>query len=142
MTTPSETKPSWPTPLPTIDVDSAAYWQAAHEGYLALPHCQSCNKYFFYPRAICPNCWSKQVEMAKASGRGTIYTYTIVHRHPNPAFNGRVPYAIALIDLEEGPRMLSVVRANREEVKIGAAVEVTFEELSPEVSLPCFKLAQ
>ena len=139
MTT--ETKDVWPAPLPTIDTDSAAYWQAAHEGYLGLPHCKSCNQYFFYPRAICPHCQSNDVETVKASGKGTIYTYTIVRRHPNPAFNARVPYVVALIDLAEGPRMMSAVRNAPEEVKIGAAVEAIFEEITPEVSLPCFRLA-
>jgi uncharacterized OB-fold protein len=139
MTT--EAKDIWPAPLPTIDSDSKAYWEAAREGYLALPYCQSCNQYFFYPRAICPNCQSDQVEMKRASGKGTIYSYTVVRRHPNPAFNARVPYAVGLIDLAEGPRMLSAIRAEVSEVKIGAAVEVVFEELTPEVTLPCFKLA-
>ncbi len=139
MTT--ENRDVWPAPLPTIDPDSAAYWQAAREGYLGLPHCQNCDKYFFYPRMLCPHCHSTKVETVRVSGRGTIYTYTIVRRHPNPAFNARVPYAIALIDLAEGPRMLSAVRAAPEQVKIGATVEVVFEPLSEEVTLPCFKLA-
>jgi uncharacterized OB-fold protein len=138
----SETKTNWPGLIPIPDADSAGYWQAAKEGYLGLPHCKSCNQYFFYPRAICPNCWSNEIELAKASGRGTIYSYTVVHRHPaNPALNALTPYVVALIDLEEGPRMLSVVRGNREEVKIGAAVEAVFEELSPEISAPFFRLA-
>jgi len=137
----TQEKEGWPAPLPTIDSESAAYWQAAHEGYLGIPHCKSCDKYFFYPRAICPFCQSKELETARVSGRGTIYSYTVVRRHPNPAFNARVPYVIALIDLAEGPRLLTALRSNPEEVKIGSAVEAIFEELSPQISLPCFKLA-
>lgn len=137
----NELKDVWPAPLPTIDVDSAAYWQAAKEGYLGLPYCTECNKFFFYPRAVCPECHSSKVETRQASGKGTLYSYTVVRRHPNPAFNARVPYVVALVDLAEGPRLLTALRAEPEAVKIGAPVEVTFEELSPEVTLPCFKLA-
>lgn len=141
MSTEATSKNSWPVPLPTIDPDSAPYWAAAREGRLGLPHCLSCGHYFFYPRSICPECWSDKLELASATGKGTIYSFTVIHRHPNPAFNTRVPYVIALVDLAEGPRMLTAVRNEPAEVKIGAAVEVIFEEISAEISLPCFRLS-
>jgi uncharacterized OB-fold protein len=129
-------------PLPLPDGDTKPYWDAAKEHRLLIKRCQDCQTAIFYPRSICPNCMSDRVDWVEASGRGTIYSYTVVHRAP-PQFVQDAPYVVALIDLAEGVRMMSnVVGAAPSDVKIGAPVEVVFDDVTPEISLPKFKLAE
>jgi uncharacterized protein len=97
----------------------------------------------FYPRAICPHCHSDQLEWIVASGKGTIYTYTVAHQAFGP-FAADVPFVIALVELEEGARMMSrIIDAPRERVRIGAAVSVTFfGGMGDELTLPYFRLLE
>ena len=128
-------------PLPVIDHDSAPYWQAAHEGRLDIPLCGDCGKHHFYPRAICPHCHSDNLKFDTVSGRGEVHTFTIARRPAGPAFADDVPYVVALIELEEGPRMMSRVQTDDpESVRIGAKVEVTFVKASDEVTFPYFRM--
>jgi uncharacterized protein len=130
------------TPLPIPDIETQDFWQAAKEGYLGIPTNPQTGKTFWYPRMYCPDDWGQKAEIRRGSGRGTIYSYIVVHRHAHPGFNAQVPYVVALIDLEEGPRMMSRVDGNPKEVKVGAKVEVYFEEMNDEINLPRFKLAE
>ena len=128
-------------PLPVIDHDSAPYWQAAHEGRLDIPLCGDCGKHHFYPRAICPYCHSDNLNFDTVSGRGEVHTFTIARRPAGPAFADDVPYVVALIELEEGPRMMSRIQTDDpEKVHIGAKVEVTFLKASDEISFPYFRM--
>ncbi|PYC48422.1 hypothetical protein DI396_05440 [Litorivita pollutaquae] len=128
-------------PLPVIDHDSAPYWEAAREGRLDIPLCGDCGKHHFYPRAICPHCHSDNLKFDTVSGRGEVHTFTIARRPAGPAFADDVPYVVALIELEEGPRMMSRVQTDDPEaVKIGAKVEVTFVKATDEVTFPYFKM--
>ena len=128
-------------PLPVIDHDSAPYWQAAHEGRLDIPLCGDCGKHHFYPRAICPYCHSDNLNFDTVSGRGEVHTFTIARRPAGPAFADDVPYVVALIELEEGPRMMSQIQTDDpEKVHIGAKVEVTFVKASDEISFPYFRM--
>ncbi|OUS21955.1 hypothetical protein A9Q95_02590 [Rhodobacterales bacterium 59_46_T64] len=128
-------------PLPVIDHDSAPYWEAAREGRLDIPLCGDCGKHHFYPRAICPHCHSDNLTFDTVSGRGEVHTFTIARRPAGPAFADDVPYVVALIELEEGPRMMSRVQTDDPEaVKIGAKVEVTFVKATDEVTFPYFKM--
>ena len=128
-------------PLPVIDHDSAPYWEAAHEGRLDIPLCGDCGKHHFYPRAICPHCHSDNLKFDTVSGRGEVHTFTIARRPAGPAFADDVPYVVALIELEEGPRMMSRVQTDDpESVRIGAKVEVTFVKASDEVTFPYFRM--
>ncbi|SRR6266487_227718 len=130
-------------PLPKPDKDSQTYWDAARRHELVLQRCGECNRFRFYPRLICPYCLSYQFEWRRASGRGAIYSFTVIHRPPSPAFRDRVPYVLALIDLEEGVRMMSnVVDCDPRAVGIGMAVEVTFDDITEEITLPKFRLLQ
>jgi uncharacterized protein len=129
-------------PLPLPDGDTKPYWDAAKEHRLLIKRCQDCQTAIFYPRSVGPQCMSDRVAWVEASGRGTIYSYTVVHRAP-PQFVQDAPYVVALIDLAEGVRMMSnVVGAAPSDVKIGAPVEVVFDDVTPEISLPKFKLAE
>ena len=109
-----------------------------------LRHCKACDKTYFYPRDICPDCFSRDTDWTKSSGRGTLYTFTIVHRAPTPAFCDRVPYITAIVELESGVRMpTSLVDVARDPsvVKCGMAVELVFQDLDETVSLPVFRPA-
>lgn len=127
-------------PLPVPDSDSRPYWEAAARHEFQLPYCTPCQRYFFIPRVLCPRCHSEQIEWRPASGNGVIYSYTISRRPAGPAFADRAPYVVALIDLEEGPRMMSnVLTDDVEGVRIGQRVQVEFEDVG-EVSLPVFRV--
>jgi uncharacterized OB-fold protein len=98
--------------------------------------------HLFYPRAICPHCHADELEWIVPSGRGTIYTYTDAHQAFGP-FAADVPFVVALVELEEGARMLSrILDAPRERVTIGAAVSVTFEGVGEDLTLPYFRLVE
>ncbi len=128
-------------PLPVIDHDSAPYWEAAREGRLDIPLCGDCGKHHFYPRSICPYCHSGNLRFNTVSGRGKVHTFTIARRPAGPAFADDVPYVVALIELEEGPRMMSRIQTgDPEKVRIGAKVEVTFVKASDEVTFPYFTM--
>jgi uncharacterized OB-fold protein len=130
------------------DSDSRPFWEGLAEGELRIQRCRSCGKAVFYPRAICPHCHAEQLEWITASGRGTIYTYTVLHQAFG-AFAADVPFVVALIDLEEGVRMMSRITdstggtgAPLERVTIGAAVQVTFAGVGDGVTLPYFHLVE
>ena len=132
-------KPAKPLPIPTED--SREYWEGCRRHELLVQSCNSCGKPQFYPRALCSHCFSTDLGWIQATGRGTVYSFTTVYRAPSPAFTSEVPYVIALIDLDEGVRMMSrLVDCDPEAVKVGGSVEVTFRDESPEISLPMFKL--
>ncbi|MBC7132875.1 MAG: Zn-ribbon domain-containing OB-fold protein [Roseovarius sp.] len=129
-------------PLPVIDHDSAPYWEAARDGRLDIPLCGDCGRHHFYPRAICPHCHSDRLRFDTVSGRGTVHTFTVARRPAGPAFAEDVPYVVALIELAEGPRMMSrIVTDDPGKVRIGAPVEVTFVKASEEITFPFFRLA-
>lgn len=126
--------------LPRPTPESAPFWQGCRDHKLLLQYCVACGKHQFYPRVICANCMSEQLEWREASGRGNVETYTIVTRAVSDAYAADVPYVIALITLEEGPRLMSnVIGCGVESVKCGLAVEVVFERWSDEITMPKFR---
>jgi uncharacterized OB-fold protein len=128
-------------PLPVPDGDTKPYWDAAREHRLVIQRCQACQQAIFYPRSLCPHCMSDQIAWIDASGTGTIYSFTVVHRAP-AQFAEDAPYVVALIDLAEGVRLMSsVVDCAPSDVRIGARVEVTFDDVTPEITLPKFRLS-
>ena len=135
---------SYDRPLPVQQPESDFYWERAKAHELWLRHCNACGQAYFYPRDICPHCFSRDVEWRQASGRGTLHAFGIVHRGPTPAFREHVPYVVALVDLEEGPRMptnLVGVEPDAGHVHVGMALEVTFEDVTEEITLPKFRPA-
>ena len=128
-----------PLPKPEPNADSLPYWTAAREQRLLIRHCTACGEKHFMPRHACPHCWSDRLEWTEAQGTGTVYTFSIVHRAPTPAFAAATPYVIALVDLDEGPRMFAnVVGDNALAVAIGDRVRVTFEDRGDGAMLPQF----
>jgi hypothetical protein len=130
-------------PVPQPDPVTAPFWQAASQGRLLLQRCPKCGAHQFYPQSSCRGCLWEGLEWVHAIGKGVIYTYTIVHRAPSRPFEPDVPYTVALVDLAEGCRMISnIVGASPEAVRVGMPVEVVFEEITPEISLPKFRPVQ
>jgi uncharacterized protein len=126
-------------PLPAIDSESRPFWQAAREHRLAIMRCRDCGKHFFYPRELCPFCHNAAVEWVNASGRGKVYTFTIARRPSGPAFKADVPYVVALVELEEGPRLMTnIVTSRVEDVRIGQAVKAVYDDVTDEVTLVKF----
>jgi uncharacterized protein len=131
----------WPGPWPAADPVDAHYWQAAARGELLIQECPACANRQHYPRALCLRC-GVTPDWRTASGRGVIYSYTVVRQMGLPPFNEWVPYVVALIDLEEGPRMIgNVVDCEPERVRIGLPVTVVMHRFSPEIAAPQWRLA-
>lgn len=125
-------------PLPVPDAETAPYWDAAANGRLVIQKCSDCGTFRFYPRLVCPSCMSENVEWVEASGRGRVYSYTIVHRAP-PAFRDDAPYVVAVIELEEGVRLMSRLDIDPPgDAAIDMPVKVTFEKISDDITLPHF----
>lgn len=124
-------------PVPEPSSLSEPFWAAAGRGELVVPRCTACGLRFFTPEPICPSCWSPDWRYEPCSGRGTVYSVTVVHRSPGPGFT--VPFALAVVDLAEGPAVLShVVGIAPERVTIGMPVRVRFHRLTDTITLPCF----
>ncbi len=127
-------------PVPIPDSISAPFFDGARQGRLMLQCCAACGKWSFPVRERCPHCFAARLEWRQASGRGTLYTFAIMHQVMNPGFAGAVPYNIAQIDLEEGVRMTSnVVGIPNNALKIGMKLEAIFEDVGQDVSLPKFR---
>jgi len=127
--------------LPEDDPEIAPFWQAAAEGKLLLKRCDACSKVYYFPRAVCPHCWSRKTSWIGSPGVGRIHSYTVVHLSPGPGFS--VPYVLAYVDLDEGVRMLTnIVNCPTDGVEIGMPVKVTFEKLQEKVGVPLFEPAQ
>jgi uncharacterized protein len=116
-------------PAPVANADTRSFWKACNGQELIYQHCRSCGQAQFYPRALCANCQASNLEWRTSMGRGTIFTYAVNYRAPNSAFEPDVPYVIALIDLDEGFRMMMNVRdCPPEAVRIGMRVKIIFEQ--------------
>lgn len=130
-------------PLPRVDEESKGFWEACRRHELRVQRCRSCHTYRHYPRAVCPKCLSSDVEWVLSSGRGTVYTFTSTYQNQAPGFREELPYVLAYVTLEEGVLMLTnIVGCPVDEVKIGMAVEVVFEDANDEIAIPRFKPAQ
>jgi uncharacterized OB-fold protein len=130
-------------PLPVPDADSAAFWAGLRDGRLLLQHCLACGHVQYYQQGLCRVCGSERLEHRAASGRGRVYSYSVVHRAPGPAFKADTPYAVLLVELAEGPRMISsLVDGDPDAVAIGMPVEIAFDAVTDEVTLPRFRPAR
>ncbi|MFJ8816304.1 Zn-ribbon domain-containing OB-fold protein [Amycolatopsis thermoflava] len=128
------------TDLPTVDEDSRVYWEAYRDGRFVIARCGACGRVHHYPRPYCPFCWSGDVAPWPASGRATLYTYSVVYLNDLPPFRERLPYVAAMVELEEGPRLMTtVVGCDPGELRIGMALAVDFQPLTDELSTPVFR---
>ncbi len=126
-------------PLPEATPETQHFWEGTAAGELRLQRCADCEHVYFPPRPFCPRCASREVRVFAASGRATLYSYVINHR-PAPGFDG--PHSIAVVELEEGPRMMTNVvgcAQTPEALVLDMALQVTFEKFSDDITLPLFR---
>ena len=127
-------------PLPVPSELSAPFWEACRRHELVIQRCQNCKALRFPPAILCPECLSEATEWQKVSGRGKIFSFVVFHRVYHPAFEADIPYTVALVELEEGPRLISnIVGCRPEQVTCDMPVEVVFEDATPKVTLPKFR---
>ena len=127
-------------PVPTPETEP--FWAGTLAGELRVQRCNNCGRHYFYPRPFCPTCWSDDVAWKEASGRGTLYTYSIVHVNDLPPFAERVPYVAAVVELDEGPRVMTNVEGVAfEDLRVEMPVVVDFKAISDDITIPVFRAA-
>lgn len=132
--------PSYDKPLPDIEPGTQPFWEALRRHELIFQRCRSCEHEFGPYQPVCPSCLSEDLEDRKSNGRGTVYSFSVVHRAPMPAFRADIPYVVALVQLAEGFYLATnIVGCPADQVKIGMAVEVDYLDATPEITLARFK---
>jgi len=130
-----------PLPQP-ITPETKPFWDGLREQKLMLPKCGDCGRVFFYPRIICPHCQSRNVGWIQGSGRGKLYSFEIAYQTISRAFKVKPPYVLAMVELEEGARMLSNlidIEPDPTKIKCDMPVEIVYQKLTDEVTLPLFR---
>lgn len=124
--------------LPSITPLTLPFWDGTRQGKFLLPKCNCCNQYFFRPEVACTHCFATDWSWIEASGRATLYSYSVIHKAPARGFP--TPSVFAVVELEESPVMFSnLVECALDEIRIGMPLEVKFEEISPGIALPRFR---
>lgn len=132
-----------PASRPTIEPTETTrpFWDAAREHRLDIQRCGVCRRHVFYPRTTCPHCGSLELIWVNAAGTGTVYTYTVARRPTHRTLVDVVPYVVAIVELDEGPRLATnIVGCSPDDVTIGMRVEVSFED-HDDIALPVFRPA-
>jgi len=130
-----------PRPAPGADPETEPFWKAAHEGRLIVQRCTACGAHQLYPRWRCVRCRG-QLEWVDAGGGGTVYSFTVIRQNFSRSFRHLIPYVVALVDLDEGPRLMTnLVGVEPDVVRIGMRVGVRFERVSDDASIPLFEPA-
>jgi uncharacterized OB-fold protein len=132
--------PAAPGLAPLADQFSETYWSAARDGTLLIQRCLSCGRHQFYPRAHCAGCFAPGPEWTEASGRGRLHTYAVVHRTPNAEFAGGCPYVLAIVELDEGPRMTARIVGSTDGIACDRPVRAVFTPAGAAGVLPNFVL--
>jgi uncharacterized protein len=140
---------STPTPaagprfdLPTIEPETQPFWDAAKAGTLMLGLCGACGKVHYYPRPMCPHCWSEDVSLSPASGKGVLYTWSTVFVNDLPPFREMLPYVAAQVDLDEGVRITTnMIDCDPKDLEIGMPVTLAFRDLTNAIAVPVFRPA-
>jgi hypothetical protein len=127
--------------LPTIEDETREYWTAATDGRLLIARCGDCERVHHYPRVICPFCWSENVTAVEASGDATLYTYSTVYVNDLPPFKDRLPYTAAVVDLAEGPRLMTTIAGDPASLRIGMPVRAEPLEIADGVTVFTFSPA-
>jgi uncharacterized OB-fold protein len=130
-------------PLPAVDDLSRPFWEAAKQHSLVVQRCGECRYFNHPPKSVCDACQSQQLVFEPVSGRGTIFSFSIMHQPNIAGFEDQIPYVNILVELEEQPLLLMVSNlpgAEKDEVRIGDRVEVYFEDVNEEITLPQFRV--
>jgi uncharacterized protein len=142
-TTSIETADTWVGRLPSRSPETEPFWDACNRNVFLVQRCRSCEKTQYHYRAICAHCWSSDLEDLEASGRGTVWTYSVVRRNRSPVFAEKVPYVVALIELEEGVSVFgNIVECDPDDVTIGLDVSLAFTVAEDGQHIPVFRLAE
>ncbi|MBE0479513.1 MAG: Zn-ribbon domain-containing OB-fold protein [Dehalococcoidia bacterium] len=133
-----ESSPAPSVPAPPLIWENTGFWEAVKLHQLVFQRCKNCGKWLHPPRPSCPSCRSLEKEWALSAGRGKVHSWVTYRESPHPAF--RAPYSVVLVDLEEGVRLVSnIVDAHPDEISIGMPVEITFEDIAGDLTLPRFR---
>jgi uncharacterized OB-fold protein len=129
-------------PLPQPDRETGFYWESARRHHLTLLRCEDCGSFVHYPKPECSGCGGKRLRPTRVSGKGIVHSFTVTHYVSAPGFEDAVPFVVALIEIDEQPgiRVVSnMVECQPHEVAIGMPVEVVFQDVTEEVTLPQFR---
>jgi uncharacterized OB-fold protein len=130
-------------PLPHPSPESIPFWEGASAKKLMLPRCNSCGRFWFPPSQRCRHCLSDDFTWWESAGQGRIYSFVVYHRVYHPAFENDVPYVVAIVELDEGPRILTnIVGAPWEDVRCDMRVHVVFEDIGSGITIPKFALSK
>lgn len=130
-------------PLPEPNETTRPFWEGTRSHQLRIQRCRDCRKYIFYPRAVCPFCLSEHLDWIVASGKGKVYSYTVVRRAMHPAFQEDVPYVLAIVELEEGPRLTTnIIGVPPDEVRVDMPVRAAYDDVTPDLTLLKFEPLQ
>ncbi|ADG05988.1 Zn-ribbon domain-containing OB-fold protein [Kyrpidia tusciae] len=131
-------------PLPVTKGVASTFWEGLREEKFLYQRCRGCGRSVFYPRVVCPQCMSDDLVWEESSGFGNVYSYTVVYRPVDPRFKPDAPYVVALIDLDEGIRVMGNVVGldDPENLRMGQRVQVEYHHVTDEVTLPMFRVAE
>ncbi len=129
-------------PIPVPSDESKPYWAGLKERRLLIPRCDDCAKHWFPPSLYCPHCGSGKWRWAEASGKGRVFSFVVYHRVYHPGFAEEVPYAVAVIELAEGPRMISNISGiPTDRIVCDMPVEIDYVDITDEMTIPKFRPA-
>lgn len=132
--------PEYTRPVPVADEASAPFYEGAKRHELVLARCGRCRQWRLPSREHCPDCWSTDVRYETASGRGVLYSFAVMHQKLVPGFEDLVPYHFAIVELDEGPRLVTnIVDCPVEALRVGMPVEATYDDVSEETTLVRFR---
>lgn len=127
-------------PLPLISDVNRAFWDAAKRHQLRLQRCAKCSRYWYPPGPVCPFCWSRDFDWSEVSGRGKVTSWVVFHQLYYEGFKDDIPYNVAQVELAEGPRLIAnLVDVRNEDIRMDMPVEVIFEDVTADVTLPQFR---
>ena len=130
-----------PKPLPIVTEENRPFWEGCQQGKFLLQQCSKCHHFQFYPRLYCMQCSSDAVHWVEANGQGVIYSFTIIYQNKSPEFVHDTPYNVAIVQLEEGPRLMSnIVDIDATELQVDLPVVVVFDQVTDTITLPRFRL--
>jgi len=127
-------------PLPTITPLNQPYWEGLRRHQLRMQRCDRCGKIWYPPSPLCPQCWSREFTWTALSGRGRVTSWVVFHQSYFKGFDGEIPYNVAEVELDEGPRLMTnIVNVSNEEIKAGIPVEIIYDDVAEELTLAKFQ---
>lgn len=133
----------WTGFVPAITPETEPYWRAANDGVLLLQRCPDCGKFQYHYRALCSHCWSDKIEDYPSSGRGKVWTYSVVKKNKTAGYVEKVPYVVALVELEGGIKFVTnVLGPDPDAITFGTDVELTFAKTEGGQSIPLFTVVE